>query len=439
MRTVGFGLINLIATFSVAITTLFVACIGMSVTEVMPRTIPGFVLFAVADGIFIRVVCRLAGFAVPKAVRTSRVKGVRPVALRAVPMRIAVRRIGSHMVRLLLRTVPAMRTTFRCGMHPAFDTAIPIAVLAVGTNDVMRVTGVTPPVIGTIFGFFDDFIAVLTEQTTAVTAFVETEGSFALSVARPAMRASFGRRIGGFATRIGTVPAIAVAHRIPVGRMVRFAGGTCPVMVATFGRSQNLSALAFGTEGIAAIAGNRFRNHIHAITVGTMPARVAVPARGENRVAIGAPPVFPVADTVRRMLFVTIGTIPDIGAGLPDVQNGFVFGTIPVSVTDKTGIVMFAAGLAIPEMRAIFGFSENFTASGTVTTIFRTGRIQRMTLFAFGTIPKVFACLADVANGFAGRAIPMIVTHEIGVMVFAAGFACPIVFAIFVFSQNFAA
>ena len=263
MRTICFGLINLIATFSVAITTLFVACIGMSVTEVMLRTIPRFVLFAVADGIFIRVVCRLAGFAVPKAVRTSRVKGVRPVALRAVPMRIAVRRIGSHMVRLLLRTVPAMRTTFRCGMHPAFDTAIPISPLAGIVRCVMCVTAVTPPVIGTIFGFLDDFIASSTKQPTAVTAFVETEGSFAVSVARPTVRAPFGRCIGSFTIRIGTVPAIAVAHRIPVGRMVRFAGDTCPVMVATFGRDQNPSALAFGTEGIAAITGNRFRNHVY--------------------------------------------------------------------------------------------------------------------------------------------------------------------------------
>ena len=100
---------------------------------------------------------------------------------------------------------------------------------------------------------------------------------------------------------------------------------------------------------------------------------------------------------------------------------------------------MFAAGLAIPEMRAIFGFFENLAASSAVTTIFRTDRIQRMTLFAFGTIPKVFACLADIANGFAGRAIPVSVTDKIGVMMFAAGFACPIVFAIFVFSQNFSA
>lgn len=68
MQTVCFGLINLIATFSVAITTFFVAYVGMPVTEVMLRAVPGFILFTVANGIFLRVVCRLADFAVPKAV-----------------------------------------------------------------------------------------------------------------------------------------------------------------------------------------------------------------------------------------------------------------------------------------------------------------------------------------------------------------------------------
>ena len=51
----------------------------------------------------------------------------------------------------------------------------PVAVLTVGTDGVVNITGVTPPVVGTSFRFFDDFIAVLTEQPTAITALVETE------------------------------------------------------------------------------------------------------------------------------------------------------------------------------------------------------------------------------------------------------------------------
>lgn len=123
--------------------------------------------------------------------------------------------------------------------------------------------------------------------------------------------------MGGFAVGIGTIPAIAGTHRVSFGRMVRIAFGTRPIMIAARPFCQNFSA--HGTKGIAARAGNRFRDHINAIAVGAMPACVTMPARSKNRVAIGTVPIFPVADAVRRMLFVAIGAIPDVGAGLPDV------------------------------------------------------------------------------------------------------------------------
>lgn len=138
------------------------------------------------------------------------------------------------------------------------------------------ITGVTPPIIGAVFDFFDDFIAISAEQPTALATLVERKRSFAVSVARPAMRAPFGRRIGSFTVGIGTVPAIAVTHRIPVGRMMRIAFGTRPIMVAT--RSFRKKFPAFGTESITAITGNRFRGHINAIAVGAMPARGAMSA-----------------------------------------------------------------------------------------------------------------------------------------------------------------
>ena len=129
MRTVCFGLINLIATFSVAITTLFIAHIGISVSEIMSRAIPGFILFTITDGIFIRIIRRLAGLAVPVTLRTFLDEGMRFVAFRAVPTVLAMLCIFGHMVRLLLRAVPTVRTTFGRGMYPAFDAAIPIAFL----------------------------------------------------------------------------------------------------------------------------------------------------------------------------------------------------------------------------------------------------------------------------------------------------------------------
>lgn len=129
MRTICFGLINLVAPFFIAITASFVASVGVCVTEVMFRAIPGFILFAVADGVCLRIVRRLASFAVPKTVGAFFVKSMRSVALRTIPMRIAVFRIFGDVMRLLLRTIPAVRATFHRGMYPAFDAAIPIAVL----------------------------------------------------------------------------------------------------------------------------------------------------------------------------------------------------------------------------------------------------------------------------------------------------------------------
>ena len=85
-----------------------------------------------------------------------------------------------------------MRTTFRRGMHPAFDTAIPVSFLAGVIQRMMGITDAAPPVIGAVFGFFDDLTAIEAVQPTAVTAFVETERSFAVFAASPTVRARFG-------------------------------------------------------------------------------------------------------------------------------------------------------------------------------------------------------------------------------------------------------
>lgn len=105
---------------------------------------------------------------------------------------------------------------------------------------------------------------------------------------------------------------------MPFGRMMRFAGGTPPVMIATCFFCQNFSAVAFGTEGIAAFTGNRFHDYIYAVTVGAMPARGTVYSRSENPVTIGTAPVFGGANGIDLMPCFTCGAIPNIRTGLSD-------------------------------------------------------------------------------------------------------------------------
>ena len=301
----------------------------------------------------------------------------------------------------------------------------------------MGITDITPPVIGAVFGFFDDFTAILTEQPTAVTALVDRKRSFTVSVASPTVCAPFGRRIRSFAIGIGAVPSIAVAHRIPFGRMMRVAFGTRPIMIATRFLCQNFPA--FVTEGIAAIAGNGFRGHINAIAVRAMPTRGAVPARGKNRVALRASPVFLVTDTVRHVLLVAIGTIPDIGAGLPDIQNDFVFGAIPAVriPADKIRRVVGIVRIAIPEMRAVFRFFENFVAENTQSPAAVTAFFFVELILAFGTIPTVLAMLVRGIIPFAFRTIPMLRrTRSRNGMVRFTGTARPKMRAGVIFPQN---
>ena len=69
--------------------TPIIVCAGfrLSMTVTALRAIPRIIP---ANGCLFGIVSGLTGLAVPITVRTSRVKGMRFVALRAVPMRIAV-------------------------------------------------------------------------------------------------------------------------------------------------------------------------------------------------------------------------------------------------------------------------------------------------------------------------------------------------------------
>lgn len=59
-----------------------------------------------------------------------------------------------------------------------------------------------------------------------------------------------------------------------------------------------------------------------------------------------------------------------------------------------------------------------------------------MTGLALGAVPKITACFPDFGNGFAGRTIPEVRScfgaDKIGIMVFSAGFACPIMLTVLV-------
>ena len=229
---------------------------------------------------------------------------------------------------------------------------------------------------------------------------------------------------------------------MPFGRMVRFAGGTPPVMVATCFFFQNFSAVAFGTEGIAAPAGNRFRNHIYAVTVGAMPARGTVSSGSKNSVAIGTMPVFCTTSSIIRMSRSAIGAVPYIGTGITNLQNDFMLRAIPVlSAGNKICRMMHAATFVIPEMCAVFGFHEDFTAFGTVQTTFRTDCIQRMTRFAFGTVPKMIARLTNLVSPLTIfiRTIPLTAANDIRRMMRLIRFAIPEMYAIFGLAENFIA
>ena len=209
---------------------------------------------------------------------------------------------------------------------------------------------------------------------------------------------------------------------MPFGRMVRFAGGTPPVMVATCFFFQNFSAVAFGTEGIAAPAGNRFRNHIYAVTVGAMPARGTVCSRSKNSVAIGTMPVFCTTSSIIRMSRSAIGAVPYIGTGITNLQNDFMLRAIPVlSAGNKICRMMHAATFVIPEMCAVFGFHEDFTA--------------------FGTVPKMIARLTNLVSPLTIfiRTIPLTAANDIRRMMRLIRFAIPEMYAIFGLAENFIA
>lgn len=172
----------------------------------------------------------------------------------------------------------------------------------------------------------------------------------------------------------------------------------------------------------AAITGNRFCDDIYLIAIGTMPARCAMSARSKNRTAIGTTPVFGGTNRIRCMLFRTSRTIPDIGAGFADFQNGRVFGTVPMIgiIADKIRGVVRLAGfvVAVPVMCAVcFGIVHAFatlTVTVAVTAVGALRQRDRVFLLTSRTIPVM--CATDTRRfrfAAAGFAVPGAVAGRI--------------------------
>ena len=106
----------------------------------------------------------------------------------------------------------------------------------------------------------------------------------------------------------GTVPAIAVAHRIPVGRMVRIACSAIPVMRAVFARRENL--LAAGTDTITRSIG--LRSGVLCFVAWTIPVMVAVGVQSICVLADIAIPLF--SNDFRRRMPGFVRTPPQVRA-----------------------------------------------------------------------------------------------------------------------------
>ena len=91
--------------------------------------------------------------------------------------------------------------------------------------------------------------------------------------------------------------------------------------------------------------------------------------------------------------------------------------------------------IAVPVMRTTFRCSQYLSTVRTITVIFRrTGVADRMPLSATFAIPNVGAGFPDFQNALVLRAVPTvgIFAHKIGFVMFAAGFAPPVMRAVFV-------
>lgn len=285
----------------------------------------------IAGDIIFGIICGGTVGAIPVIVGATVGERMGNRMTRTIPGVIAVRLFGCVMADLFIGTIPVMFATDRRCILPLTVGTIPIAVRAVGTRGVMSVAVRTPSIMGATCFTRQNRITVGTETTAVIAISIKRE-HLPAGRAIPEMIAMRIRRI-----RLTTGCAEPTVVRTgSADGMVRFAGGACPIMV-------------------------------------TMLVLL------QNRTAFTAIKTFFRADFIRRMTFSADTAVPGIITGLTDFFYRLAGRTVPAvrfrSGTNKVRRMMFAAGFAVPEVRADFGLAEHPAAFGTVTTIFRTGRV----------------------------------------------------------------
>ena len=373
-------------------------------------------------------------FTIPPTVGTRFVKGMRSVALRAIPMRIAVRIVGGDMVRFLLRAIPIMRTT--CGGSEHLFADRTIKVICRRTGFIKRVslfatfaipdigTGVadahngrvfgTIPTVGLIahkigfvmvaavfaepevcavcFGFIHALATFLVAVTvTAVGTFRQRRCVFlSASGAMPIMRATgtgrFRNAAAGFA-----IP-VSAAHKI--GRMMFLAGCAVPEMSTVFGRHQDLIARC--AHAITRNVG--VRTGVFLLIAGAIPIMFAIDAQRIGFVALfTVPRVFAnhfIRNCVYLVSFVALGTIPIRCATVGRLMSVSTIGTAPGMIAMRLRSAVVARTVAVVAIGAVpitgstqFGIRMPGLIAAATPTVFAG--------LSFGVTPPVAAVAID--------------------------------------------
>ena len=271
--------------------------------------------------------------AVPTLFGTDFIKRRMPfIALRTIPTVLAVRFIGGGVMRQMVGTVPTVFTACGFGIHTRAIGTVPAVILwAVGTDSVMGCAGCTPPVMAAIFFSFQNFLAICAVSPTVLTFYIR----------RMPLRA--GGAVPGMRTRLSDVVSRATyfVRAIPAMRVCR------------------------GTDNIFRVV---------------FPAGVAVPVVRATFVR---------REDLRARFAQTITVNVDIRSGVLHVGRSPI--VIAVNVECIAPLTLFA----IPVVVARAARSPNTVALGANPISARADRVQRVTLSAFGAVPKVRAKFTD--------------------------------------------
>lgn len=254
------------------------------------------------------------------------------IALRTIPTVLAVRFIGGRMMRRVIGTVPVMRATFLFDVGFSAIGAVPALILrAIGTDDMVDTTGVAPPIVVAIFILLQNFSATVAIPPTVLTFFIQC------------MTLRAGGTIPGVLTRLSDVVSRATCflRAIPA---VRRRCGTDKVLRMVF------------------------------------PAGVAVPV---------VRAVFVRRVDLRARFAQTITVNVDIRSGVLHV------GRSPIVIAVNVECIALLTLFAIPVVVARAARSPNTVALGANPISARADRVQRVTLSAFGAVPKVRAKFTD--------------------------------------------